>query len=566
MATTTNSGLQPPLVRSIQPAQTGDSMRIYFQLSDLNTADDIKQVQIILKLQENNKTAFNTSTYPQEIKLSTLNLDNKGYYIILNKSELATAAWQSNIQYKLQLRFSTTAQESPLSAADLATGVANNYYSEWSSVCLLRHISSVTVAATGVFYDGEYPNSSDPSDQTYFSARVSFNDDEETDCLNSYRVRVQSCDYSTSNGISYQTEKELLEDSGTISAEKTGSSKNQMSYKIKTSYQTGLSQSIIVDYTTVALFTGQTRYYFTVSKDFDTQTDVSDFSTYADEENGSIILYFKLAKANDIIIRRSSSRQGYLKYDELITLTPSATDISKGSLFGWADQSVESGVFYKYQIMNSAKNAVVETDPVMVLFDNAYLLTKRKQLTLKYDTKISSYKETVLESVTNTIGGTYPFVRQNGNVRYKQFSLSGLISKIADSNDLFGTEDEILATQWQNSYDEQRKEHRILPQNDYVLEREFREQVLQFLTDGKPKLFKSLTEGNMLVVLQGVSLSPNEVLGRLIYTFSATAYEVADTTVENLSKQDIIMDEAYIAESAKKLQSYPSVFHHESGN
>ena len=37
-----------------------------------------------------------------------------------------------------------------------------------------------------------------------------------------------------------------------------------------------------------------------------------------------------------------------------------------------------------------------------------------------------------------------------------------------------------------------------------------------------------------------VSLSPNDVLGRMLHTFNATAYEIAEHTYENLNKYNFI--------------------------
>jgi hypothetical protein len=58
--------------------------------------------------------------------------------------------------------------------------------------------------------------------------------------------------------------------------------------------------------------------------------------------------------------------------------------------------------------------------------------------------------------------------------------------------------------------------------------------VLDWLTDGKPKLFRSATEGNYLVRLTNVSLTPNETLGRMIHTFNATASEVGAADIQSL--------------------------------
>ena len=76
--------------------------------------------------------------------------------------------------------------------------------------------------------------------------------------------------------------------------------------------------------------------------------------------------------------------------------------------------------------------------------------------------------------------------------------------------------------------------------NDFVYEKKFRDAVMQFVMDGKVKLFRSATEGNYLVRLTDVSFTPNQQLGRMIWTFSATANEVADNTIDNYYKYNIL--------------------------
>ena len=68
------------------------------------------------------------------------------------------------------------------------------------------------------------------------------------------------------------------------------------------------------------------------------------------------------------------------------------------------------------------------------------------------------------------------------------------------------------------------------------LERQFKLEVLDWLTNGEPKLFKSPNEGNYIVRLLNVSLTPNDQVGRMIHTFNATAYEVAEVSYDNLYK------------------------------
>ena len=71
------------------------------------------------------------------------------------------------------------------------------------------------------------------------------------------------------------------------------------------------------------------------------------------------------------------------------------------------------------------------------------------------------------------------------------------------------------------------------------LERQARELAIEFLTDGKPKLFRSPEEGNMIVHLSNVSFTPNKQLGRAVWDFSATVTEICEYTAENIAKYEL---------------------------
>jgi len=73
-----------------------------------------------------------------------------------------------------------------------------------------------------------------------------------------------------------------------------------------------------------------------------------------------------------------------------------------------------------------------------------------------------------------------------------------------------------------------------------VQEREFKLAVLDWLNNGKPKLFKSPAEGNYLVRLMNVNLSPEDRLGRMLHTFNCNAYEMDTYDFKNLEKYNIV--------------------------
>lgn len=77
-------------------------------------------------------------------------------------------------------------------------------------------------------------------------------------------------------------------------------------------------------------------------------------------------------------------------------------------------------------------------------------------------------------------------------------------------------------------------------------ERYFKLKVLDWLNDGKVKLFRSATEGNYLVRLLKVSLKPQDKLGRMLHSFTCTAYEIDELSYTNLVKYGIVTPrEAY---------------------
>jgi hypothetical protein len=177
--------------------------------------------------------------------------------------------------------------------------------------------------------------------------------------------------------------------------------------------------------------------------------------------------------------------------------------------------------------------------PVLVAFEDMFLTTKDRQLKIKFNPTVSSFKRTIQESRVDTLGSQYPYVRRNGYMNYAQFSIGGLISFFMDEDELFTSRTELFGKHL-NNYANYNDNNRVSNQNNYIYERKFRDKVMDFLYDGEPKLFRSPTEGNFTVKVMDVSLSPETQLGRYVYSFSGTAYEIAGAAPEDLQKLNII--------------------------
>ena len=188
----------------------------------------------------------------------------------------------------------------------------------------------------------------------------------------------------------------------------------------------------------------------------------------------------------------------------------------------FTDYSCDINVKYKYRVNYGVDNTngieIADVSPEfdyedIILYDN----TKDGGAQLiRFNPTISSLKRNQSESITATLGSKYPIVRRNGDMDYYTFSLGGLISTLA------------LKENYKN------ESQRTLE------ERDFRKQFVDALCDGKIKLFKSGPEGMMLVRVTGVSLTPETKLGRDIYSFTAIVTEVAEATITNMRKFNIL--------------------------
>ena len=181
---------------------------------------------------------------------------------------------------------------------------------------------------------------------------------------------------------------------------------------------------------------------------------------------------------------------------------------------------------------------ILET-PILVSFEDMFLTVKDRQLKIKFNPSVSSFKRTIQESRVDTLGAQYPFIRRNGYMNYTQFSIGGLISFFMDEDQLFVSRD-ILFGEQLNAYANYNDANRVENQNNYIYERKFRDEVIKFLYDGEAKLFRSPTEGNFVIKIMDVNLTPETQLGRYIYSFSGTAYEIAGATPKDLQKLNIL--------------------------
>ena len=567
MAITT--GLYPPIVADTIPAFIRTKIcKIYFSLSIYNSEANIKNVQVSLINQRTNASAFKNDLYPSGIKITDMIYDpnSKGdynYYIQINPSDLTEQAFGLNQFYKVQLRFtSNAASEPPSNGPQLATWLYDNmqYFSEWSKVCLIKGIEQPHISIRG-FSDSEGYN-----EETVFTnsmieiiGKLTYiqNQLEEKEHLKSYNIKLYQAD--DMDTILMQSQEIYT----------NPHNPNEFNYQLSYDLLDGINYVMTLTYTTNNLYTETINYKFTIIQ-YGVDKLNADITATVDEENGRIKIDI-ISKdptqkfIGNLTIRRTSSESNFHKWEDVKTIT-----YATGSQlnYTWYDNTVQSGVWYKYcaqrRNVSGDRGVIIQIDnPVMCLFEDIFLTREECQLKIKFNPSLNEFKYNVMESQQTTIGAKYPYVKRNGNNYFRTFPIGGLISALVDQTDWYdphfyngefhNDENEIKAftskaeiygdsEQLYNNYNDQ---NRINEYNDYVYEREFRKKVYDFLYKHNVKLFRSTTEGNILIKLMNIDFQPVESLGRRLYSFTATAVEIDDATILNYDKYGIQSTDTY---------------------
>ena len=554
-----NSNIYPPLLQDTLPAFIRtQSCKIYFSLSVYNSLADIQNAQITIVNQQTNASAFKTDLYPSGIKIASIVYDSSVqgdycYYVQINPSDLINNEFELDQFYKIQLRFtSKSAPAPPSNGTALATWLYDNmqYFSEWSRVCLIKGIEKPILSIYG--FDNTDSNQQTVLTNSMFDiiGELSYNNPAESEYLKHYIIKL----YQTDNP------NNILINSGQIYTNPYNP--NQFNYELPYELVDGTNYTMSFTYTTNNLYTETINYNFAIIQQ---GSDIlnADITATVDEENGKIQVDI-IAKDTEVFIgnltiRRTSSKSNFHKWEDVNTINYAT---GKELNYTWIDTTIESGVWYKYcaQRRNSRgeRGPIIQMqEPVICVFEDIFLTCGNRQLKIKLNPSLNEFKYNVTESQQVTIGSKYPYITRNGANYFRTFPIGGLISSFIDTTDWYDPhfydgqfhydENEIKAFTSKQEiygdsktlYDEYNLKNNVTEYNDYIYEREFRNKVYDFLYAHNVKLFRSTTEGNILIKLMNIDFQPIEVLGRRLYSFTATAVEVDEANLINYDKYNI---------------------------
>lgn len=572
--------IYPPILQSTQPAflESVSAYNITFTLQDMMKEEQIGHVQIRIVYQSNNSDVIKTGDGVLYKNWSAVDKSQKPKYSIpILSSEVGR--WKAGTKYKVQLRFGTTPKYTSNSnfAAWKQEQIDNQTFSEWSTVMVIKPITApeVIIANSQSLGDKEEIYASEKLEASLnplISASCSWKEDDPSgEFEESYRFNLYEGQVVDEN--------KLIETSGWLTHKNERDENGHIIYipdyfRFKRSLTNYENYTVTYEIITQNGFQMQADpYSFIASRAYYGELSgvtmkIQDKEPY-NQDNGCITIYLTTATtfSGVLVLTRASEKTNFTVWENLKYLSFNNEDLKNALVY--TDFTIESGVRYKYAIQqensNGLRTAPVYGDqntPYSVDFDCAFLYRNGVQLKLLYNQTMNSFKHTTLTGKQDTLGDKYPHLVKNGNAYYAEFPLNALISFQMDAdqtfftlgNDGFYYKDELVVPLDKMPEEQQTRtidgsaeisdKRRMidanLTANNVYVERKFREKVEEFLNDFDYKLFRSPTEGNIVVGLLNISLSPNATLGRMLSSVTATAYEVAEGTLEELNEFNII--------------------------
>lgn len=527
--------LYPPFIEGKLPACAGNALVIPFIMNKAVSENQISGMAAIIK-------TISTGRIVATLTKGTLMTSDKGYMASFdNEKENGQITKLVNGQYyKVQLAYITR------------RGTIGYY----SSVGTFKRttIPKVTVPAlegnfyAGYHYTGLYSQEGLDDTEKIYSYCFELSD-MDGNIVDTSGIKVHNSENDISNKYSEDSWKSIIELNKDVPY--------YLTYKITT--MNGLEVS--------------SPRYITMNQDsIDIDLDIQ-LTSKMNIDDGCVQLYLSSTKetgtvvSGSFVLVRASSKDNFGAWDEVYKFAYLNTSVSQDiPMLIWEDCTVEQGEEYLYaiQAFNSrnlysnrltAKNGAIKVD-----FIDAFLYDGKRQLKIQFNPKISSLKETVLETKMDTIGSQYPFILRNGYVQYKELAIQGLLSLLSDDsgrfmncktcasrdacpssyknkrcekyNQLQENEKRLITPSQSNSISEGSRSN-VSADNIYN-ERQFKLEVLEWLNNGEPKIFRSPTEGNYIVRIMNTSLTPMDTLSRMLHTFKCSAYQIADWSFKNL--------------------------------
>ena len=463
----------PPVIPDFIPPFTGTDFQIPITMYNSYNQDSLKNfgintVQISIISQKNDITnSYNDLKNGDEIYRDK---NNPNIYILKLKTSYSNFSMNENEFYKLQIRFSSQTK-----AEIKNSGINNQCFTEWSSICLIKKIIEPSLE---IRFGGIKLQKSSTTIVPHSFLTLSGVLDSYIETLKSYQIIIKDI----TDSVSIKLKTDWL----------TPKSRNIFTYIFnKRVLEPNKKYKIYVNYSTLSGYTNLTQHYFYIN----TITGIVDnisfyFQTHPSEDTGDIKIriFGEQSLKQNFLIQRSSSENNFSTWENLSIIqfdgavldgslqpvkiynskkmdienlvTTSLQQPLQLKMYEWSDKTIKSGIFYKYAVAPIYKlvNSITKSrssieqaisDDILItgnyqqnkqaytcIFEDMFLTGNGGQnLRIKYNPTVSNFKYNIQESIQNTLGSIYPYITRNGKQKYRSFSIGGLITLFMDIND-----------------------------------------------------------------------------------------------------------------------------------
>lgn len=516
--------LYPPYIESKIPAFTGTYLKVPFQLNRAVGRNEFSEMAIIVKTVQTNTIKINGGI----TTVIEYDIPSKTWYA---NFDLSTLGFTPNIgqYYKIQIAFSNP------------DGEYHNigYYSNVGVIkctteptLLIKNLNAGNNINYHTYeYTGLYSQNDADKDRTekVYSYRFDLYDEQ-------HNLIETSGDLI--HNASLDTERYESTDSWIVTKALVPSQWYSLQYTVKTLNDLTVSTQ---EYKIIQMETVDMTLPATLSAEMIHDEGYVDVRLVNDKDNTRHV-------RGAFVLSRSSSEDNFDTWHEIYRFELTG-ELPNKQL--WKDFTVQQGFEYKYAIQAYNTNDFYSNrllanngETLYADFEDMFLFDGKRQLKIRFNPKVTSFKSTHLETKVDTLGGKYPFIFRNGRIEYKEFPISGLLSYLSDPNELFlesiNPIENTMSRSKTAGSDTVANAGMSLGGDMIRRERQFKMEALAWLTNGEPKLFRSPAEGNFIIRLLNVSMTPNDTLGRMLHTFTATAYEIAEYNFVNLNNYGFI--------------------------
>lgn len=528
-------------------------MKVPFSLNAMVSKNEIGGVKLNIRDGETDIELCTVSIENNQGNgMSSYVIDSYQSYAIFDLSGFNIKSFYPGKYYKIQLAFISNNNEKTVGYYSTVSIIKCTYY----PTVVIEEFENITqnyIYVDTIIYTGTYTNKKDYSEK-----------------CSQYKFTL----YNSDNEILFDTDWKIHNSFNDSNGESSDS--YVLQYECASGVKYSLQYSVI---TTSGLIVNSKKYELIggYSINSDIQAHLIAQQNY---EEGCVDFYFKKMNSENLnasgvfILYRGEASSNYTVYTNLAVINLNGP-IPSERIF--RDYTIEHGETYRYflrqknchqiysekiyainlddynkairdikikkkfttdmQVLNYCntlsreRNLELGIYDVKAMFEYAFLFDGDRQLKIKFNSKVSSFKNVLQETKKNTLGSKYPFFFRSGITNYKEFPISGLISYLSDEDNAF--------LNWDSDLELEEPTTNITD-NNMAAEKKFKLNVLEWLSNGKVKLFRSPSEGNYLVKLLNVSLSPNDTLSRMIHTFNCTADEVDEFNIQNLIKYNIL--------------------------